>query len=112
MNTVTELLPPTKSARKGGAARWTAGRRLLEIVLARSRAAYRVHRIGSIEWSGWRTFGLEKLSPGEDRSRDRYACLIAGDTPGDDACQCEGYVANQRCKHLAALRALVEAGAL
>lgn len=114
MGQFTELLPPTKSE-KHGAIAWTrnpddalshfAG--VLTITGKRSHCRYRVEEFPADHGRG---FMLWKVDVGTDRTEERYACLVG--TRGVRSCECKGAAASGRCKHLAALVTLIEAGQL
>jgi len=109
-----ELLPETKSE-KCGALQWeptndptgyipTAG--TLTLTGKRCHCRYLIEEFPADHGRG---FMLFKMSEGSDKTEERYACLI-----GKHArqCECKGYTHAGRCKHLAALVTLIEAGKL
>src|SRR4051812_2473144 len=106
-----ELLPATASE-KHGAIQWErnpddahssfAG--VLTISGKRSFCRYRVEEFGADHGRGFMFF---KLDAGTDRTEERYAVLVGR---GVRACECRGFLAGGRCKHVAALATLLEAG--
>ena len=113
MTVYTELLPATKSE-KHGALTWepatdnafSPGAGLLTITGKRSHCRYRVEEFPADHGRG---FMLFKVDAGSDASEERYSCLVARH---GGLCECRGFAATGRCKHLAALVTLVEAGKL
>lgn len=115
MKVYTELLPATKSEKRG-ALTWeraaadppsrSAG--VLTLTGARSHCRYRVTEYPA-DLPG-RAFLLEKLDPGTDPTEGRYACFLG--SAGAGVCECRGHAATGACKHLAALAELVRAGQL
>lgn len=114
MSQFIELLPATKSE-KNGAITWErnpddafdnfAG--VLTITGKRSHCRYRVEEFPA---DGGRGFMLWKLDTGTDRSEERYGCLVG--PRGVRVCECKGATATGKCKHLAALVTLIDAGQL
>lgn len=111
MSTFTELLPETKSEKRG-ALTWErnpadarspfAG--VLTITGTRSHCRYRVEEFPADHGRG---FMLFKLDAGTDRTEERYAVQVGR---GVRACECRGFVAGGKCKHLTALVTLIDAG--
>ncbi|QJX00049.1 hypothetical protein [Frigoriglobus tundricola] len=111
--TFTELLTPTKSEKRGAiiwdratdnAASPVAG--TPTITGTRDHCRYRVEEFVADDGRG---FMLFELDAGTDRTEERYACLVGTRAKG---CECRGYASTGKCKHLAALLTLVEAGKL
>lgn len=81
---------------------------VLEIGSSRGRATYCVTEF-AVGFDG-RGFNLGKI--GDDvRVEENYA-VFCGRRPGADTCECRGWVATGGCKHLRAVRDLVNAGQL
>lgn len=110
MSVYTELLPETKSE-KHGAIQWepatdnamspVAG--TLTITGKRNHCRYLVEEFGCDRGRG---FVLFKLDDGSDKTEERYGCFAGGN--GSGHCECKGYHATGRCKHLQAVKALIE----
>lgn len=108
MTTYTELLEPTKSE-KHGSMIWTPGSTdysnrsgTLTISGTRSYAVYDVEEFPADHGRGFR---LAKTAGGTDREESQYFVFIGSDGVGH--CDCKGFTATGRCKHLASLAVLV-----
>lgn len=62
-------------------------------------------------WEG-RGFLVVKLEgeTGSDANAERYSCIVG--KRGQTVCQCKGHQATGKCKHVNAIKALIEAGKL
>lgn len=104
----TELLEPTKSEKHGcfiftpGSTDFTNKSGTLTISGTRS---YTVYDVEEFPCDHGRGFLLRKTAGGTDKSETHYSCFVGT----DDVCRCEckGYYATGRCKHLASLADLV-----
>jgi hypothetical protein len=108
--TLTELLPATKSSRHS-AIRFTPGTfpgtGELAIDDVRSSTRYAVAGL-PCEFDG-RAARLVKLTAGTDREAEGYSVFCAAPGSRDhDSCECKGFYRHGRCKHVAALRAMLD----
>ena len=109
-----ELLPVTKSE-KCGAIKWVratdndhspvAG--TLTISGKRSHCSYRIEEFPA---DAGRGFVLVKLDAGTDASEGHYAVYVG--PRSTTICECRGYYAVGRCKHVVAVLTLIDAGQL
>ena len=114
MQVYTELLEPTKSE-KHGALTWEPATDndfspvsgVLTITGKRCHCRYRVEEFPADHGRG---FMLFKVDAGTDASEERYASLVG--PHGANLCECRGFLATGKCKHVAAIVTLIDAGKL
>lgn len=112
MTTYTELLEPTKSERHGafiftdGSTDNTNKSGTLTIMGTRSYAVYDVEEFPADHGRGFMLFKRAE-TPGSDKTESQYAVFCGSDGVGH--CECRGFYATGRCKHLASLIELVKA---
>lgn len=112
MTTFTELLEPTKSE-KHGAFIFTTGQQsdysphagVLTIMGSR---CYSVFNVEEFPCDHGRGFMLFKVTPGSDTTESQYSVFVGSDDVGQ--CECKGFTAHGRCKHLACIGELLKAG--
>lgn len=110
MTSYTELLEPTKSEKHGafiftdGSTDNTNKSGTLTIMGSRSYAVYDVFEFPADHGRG---FMLFKVTPGTDKTEDRYAVYCGSDGVGH--CECKGFYSTGKCKHLASIVELVKA---
>jgi len=111
--TFIELLPPTKTAPKSGI-RWTpgaSGKGLLSIEAPRKCACYAVCEFPTT-WAG-RAFHFECFGGQSDRDSltEGYDVFFARN-PRETRCDCKGFAfgKGKPCKHIEAVRAIIENG--
>lgn len=106
-----EVLPATASSPHNGLAWEPSGRGegALTVDTARARTLYLVREFVT-PWAG-RAFRLEVVRGGTDPESETYD-VFAGRDPRADRCDCKGFVygRGKPCKHVHAVRALVENG--
>ena len=109
MDTMTEVLPATKSS-KSNAVTWVAGEKPGTglVTILSTRAANCRYAVEEFACDGGRGFMLFKLDAGTDATEERYACFLSTKMPMH--CECKGfaYGRGKACRHLAALLAVVE----
>lgn len=114
--TFTELLTPTKSEPHGcitfvpatdNALSPVAG--TLTITGTRCHCSYRVEEFPT--GHAGRGYMLFKLNAGSDKTEERYAVLTTAHGLGV-LCECRGFAAHGKCKHLSAVETLIRNGQL
>lgn len=109
MPTFYERLPATKTDPKPGL-NWVpaddgspvAG--VLSVFCGRCDCDYEVTEFPA-DFHG-RAFHLRKLDTGKDCTEGSYSCFV-GSNMQDRLCECKGFYYAGKCKHLAALEALI-----
>ena len=115
MPTYAELLPATKTDPKGAGLDWTPtptteGGPVAGVLAIKQKRGYTSYVVCEFptDWPG-RAFHFAKLTAGRDKTEERYDCFLAANGR-DRRCDCKGFGFTGRCKHLAALDALVANG--
>lgn len=116
MTQFTELLPATRSER-AGALVWRAATDaesadspfagVLTLTGRRTHCRYAVEEFPADRGRG---FMLFKLDAGSDKTEERYGVCVG--PRGTSLCECRGFISQGRCKHIAGLAALIDAGEL
>lgn len=116
MTQFTELLPATKSER-AGALVWRAATDaesatspfagVLTLTGKRNHCRYVVEEFPANHGRG---FMLFKLDAGSDKTEERYSVCVG--PRGTSLCECRGFIATGKCKHITALAAIINAGEL
>jgi hypothetical protein len=105
MATLTELLPPQKSSPRS-AIHFDPATRVVRIDTRRSSTSYAVVEFPT-DFKG-RAFRLEKLDAGSDAESEAYE-VLCGRAGEFDRCDCRGFLRwNLPCKHVNAMKALIE----
>lgn len=116
MPVYTESLPATKST-PNASIRWEpldGGREPLRgLLVIQSPKKFARYSLVEFPADGGRGFHFVKLAGGTDPEADSYSVFIADPRPADagyahDGCECKGFLHTGHCKHVAAVRAILE----
>jgi hypothetical protein len=110
MATFIEALPATKSSTTNTirfTPSATAMGGLLTIDTKRSRAEY---LLAEFHATNGRAFHFAKLTSGTDPESESYTVLCVKPGHGYDSCECRGFHRHGHCKHVEAVKAILENG--